>query len=145
MKRILSALTLSAALLISACGTSDDMAGSYNAEAQRCIDQGFKPGTEQYKQCRGQDDYVGGKDPSYDPEWQRIASLKGNRLKCHNYGFKLGSEKFAECVMSLDIKDEEKRQKAWSDLIESLTTDTSRTISTDCSTIGQHTSCTTSY
>ena len=121
MKRILTALSLSAVLFTSACGTSDDMAGSYSTEAQQCIDQGFTPGTEQYKQCRGQDDYVGGKDPSYDPEWQKIASLKGNRRTCYNYGFKLGSEKFAECLMLLDIRDEQQRQQSWSDFIDSLT------------------------
>lgn len=120
MKRILSALTLSAVLLISACGSSDEMAVDYNVDAQRCIDQGFEPGTEQYLECRGQTDYIGDEDPYFDPEWHQKASLKGNTRTCYNYGFKLGSEKFAECLMLLDIRDEQQRQKSWSDFVDSL-------------------------
>ena len=104
MKRILFVMT--SLILLAACGGPAKIEVDKEKVKHDCIKAGYEEGTEKYRYCVG--DVV------------RVVTTTSNYDVCVGYGFKPKTDKFAECMMTLNLRDERRRSEALQGLFRDL-------------------------
>ena len=76
-----------------------------------CVGQGITPGSKYWSACMA----------APQPQSKRVnPARKEHQKMCIDYGFKPETDKFAECLMALDLRDEERRRAALEGLFKDL-------------------------